>query len=416
MKNITFVFILIILFLFVRLYHLENRVNFGSDQGGFLLKSYKIYKEKSLSLIGPSSSFSTNGRYFYFGPATYYLPIPVLQLFNWNPLSVSYFMVFLQLISLLCIILSFKLRMRSDIFIFIYSVLYTFLPLLINYSNFHWNPNYTVFVSGFVLSLIIFINGKTNVKVQIFLIGLLSGLGMQFHYSFTLCIFLVILMLVRQRNLKFSDWILAILGLIIGFFPVLLFELRHNFYNLKTIILFVSTRGSQNQVFQILPYYFLSAIPFIIYFTTYGLNKIYKFNKIIIYLFLTIIITYSIYTAIPDRGEGFDMARGWNYEGLKKTEKIISEQKHENYNLVDLLTGDTRAQALRYLLTVSGNEPKNESAYPDSLYLFIYSRDSIEKILGGSLWEIDVIKPVVLEKTWDIQNGIKLYLVKRNEK
>jgi hypothetical protein len=119
---------------------------------------------------------------------------------------------------------------------------------------------------------------------------------------------------------------------------------------------------------------------------------------------------------LPVPSNGFHSAEGWNYHGLQKAKEIIISENRKDYNLVDLLTGDIRAIYLRALLTLSQKPPMTVDEYPDSKYLFIYSKVPIEELLKGSLWEMDVMKPLNLEEKWFLQNDIYLYLLKRMPK
>ena len=60
-----------VLFLWLRLYHIEERMNFSMDQGQSMLKAWEIWNEKKMVLIGPIASQTVNGRHFFHGPITY---------------------------------------------------------------------------------------------------------------------------------------------------------------------------------------------------------------------------------------------------------------------------------------------------------------------------------------------------------
>src|SRR5476649_2091016 len=86
---------LIFLFICIRFIHLPQSFNFGSDEGRDFLATWNMYTHRQVTLIGPPSEFTIHGRAFFFGPAPYYMILPALVLGNWNPLFVSYFLIFL---------------------------------------------------------------------------------------------------------------------------------------------------------------------------------------------------------------------------------------------------------------------------------------------------------------------------------
>ena len=102
-KNKNFyLFFLIALFIFLRLYQLPLELNFSMDQGITLLKIFELWQEKKLTLIGPESSIKAlNGRAFFHGPWIYYFLLPVMLISNWNPLAGSYLFIGLNLLGLI---------------------------------------------------------------------------------------------------------------------------------------------------------------------------------------------------------------------------------------------------------------------------------------------------------------------------
>src|SRR5258708_33069650 len=79
------IIILVVIFIGIRLVHLPESIGFGSDEGRDFLTAWNIYTNKQLKLIGPPSEFTVNGREFYFGPAPYYVILPILVVGNWDP-------------------------------------------------------------------------------------------------------------------------------------------------------------------------------------------------------------------------------------------------------------------------------------------------------------------------------------------
>ena len=93
--------------------------------------------------------------------------------------------------------------------------------------------------------------------------------------------------------------------------------------------------------------------------------------------------------------------------------KIIISENKKNYNIANLLSGDTRAQDLRYLLTINNNPPMGVEDYPAADWLFVVSRYDRLKTKNDPVWEISSFTPSEILEVWPIQNGINLYLMKK---
>jgi hypothetical protein len=104
----------------------------------------------------------------------------------------------------------------------------------VQHTRFLWNPNY---------QLILFPYGvwlwarywTTAQKRWLFLSGIAAGSLLLFHYQVVVVIgFLTILMLGKSRA-HWQNGLFWFLGLLIGFSPMLTFEVRSHFYMIQTI-------------------------------------------------------------------------------------------------------------------------------------------------------------------------------------
>ncbi|MCL4338467.1 hypothetical protein M1271_02160 [Patescibacteria group bacterium] len=412
-KVLFALFFLICVFLFLRFYHIGSSFNFGADQGLGLLEDYKIYQTKKISLIGETgNSWSSGGRYFFNSSLLSYMMIPILLLSHWDPFVTAYFLISLQFLGLVAVYWILAVNQRRFITAFIFAVLYTFFPLMVEHSRFFWSPSFLIPVSTAVLAINLLVGKKGDKKI-IFLLGFLWGVGLQMHYSFILALAVSFAWVFSKIRAKKEIFIFALAGFIIGFSPIIIFELRHSFYNLRTLLLVLSVNasGESGQTIRLNYHYVLSLLPFAFYLLALIIVKITQRYMWTGFALIIIFIYCSLLLILPTPTHGFTMVEGWNYAGVSKTEKIIADENKEDFNLVDLLTGDTRAMALRYLLTVNNHPPLSISDYKIAKFLYVYSRVPIKQILGGSLWEIDSARPLKLEKSWHIQNGIQLYLL-----
>lgn len=377
---------LTLLYFFLRLYNLENNVNYSDEQGQFLLETFKIWRNKNLTLIGPPTSFSFQGRRFFQGPAIYYLLLPVMILGRWQPLAGSYLIIALNLVGLWLIYFSAR-KLFGELAGLIAAFGFAVFPETVYYTKFVWNPNFLPAISSVLLALLVGL-GSFKPFLRIFLIGFFLGFGLQFHFQMVpLIIIILIFLLLRNKKRRLNTLFLALLGLGLGYFPIVLFEVRNNFYNLKTIWFVLKGGGFwQNGGFP--SYYFLAWFPFLFVLGSGLLVQLSKKQKVLaglIFLGLTLYWSLISYHELSgNRG----MTKDWRYPYVRKAVQIIQNENLSDYNVASLVTGDTRAHALRYLLTIADHEPLGVKQYPQTRRLFVVSESNPEKIKKSSVWEI----------------------------
>lgn len=137
------------------------------------------------------------------------------------------------------------------------------------------------------------------------------------------------------------------------------------------------------------------------------------FLKALIFLALLQIFTVNLSNLNLKSPQGYTMPQGWNLTGEKKAAKIIASDVDatKKFNIAQTLDGDTRAHPLRYLVEVYKKTPQGVEHYPDSEIIYLVARDDQEAIKGYTVWEISSFKPFVVKTKWEIQNGINLYKI-----
>ena len=407
LRYLLIIFFIGVLFFSFRLVHLPETVNFGADQGLQMLEIWDRYQKKQFTLIGPYSSFQVEGRQLFFGPSPYYLSMPILILGKWNPLSMSYFMVIFTFLSALTVYIIDgwvnQNRKRAILFL----LLIASIPPTIEYSRFYWNPNFLMPITLMILSCIIYFR-KNSSQAVVFLIGLLLGFGMQFHYSFILTIISIFVWLFWERRRIRVNWLILLFGAIIGFSPLIIFDARHDLYNLRIVWSFLrNERSSFPLVLHF--YYFISILPLILYLLAEILSRLVGSSRLKFILVIFLLIISGMIFTYSSPSHGFGMVSNWNYPKELRISQIIHQEKKGAYNLVDIHTGDTRAMAIRYLLTVVNDAPQSVTDYPSSDTLFVYSALTAKEITSGDLWEINAVKPLSLTKQWMIDESVSLF-------
>ncbi len=87
---------------------------------------------------------------------------------------------------------------------------------------------------------------------------------------------------------------LLVVGFVIGFFPLILFELRNHFYNLNTILLILAHETNTRANFIFNTFYFISLLPFFFYIVSIILRKLDRIRPAITYIFFAVYILWSV--------------------------------------------------------------------------------------------------------------------------
>ena len=248
-------FFILLLAAFLRLYKIQDYMNFLGDEGRDVLVAYNIL-HGHLTLLGPTSSVGG----FFLGPIYYYFMTPFLLLFNYNPVGPAV-MVALFGIATVWLIYKFCSDLFNNKIAIIAAALYAISPLVITYSRSSWNPNLMPFFT--LLTLYVLYKAVLQNKPWLFFTtGILYGILMQLHYIevFVGLIILVYVLLTSRITkvslLTISKTYLAILiGFLIGLSPYIAFEVRHGFPNTMNVIKFIfhspDVGGSTNLFFTV---------------------------------------------------------------------------------------------------------------------------------------------------------------------
>jgi len=402
---------LIVIFLFLRLYQLPQKVNFSMEQGKILLDIYNLWQNKKITLVGLETSIKTaSGRGFFQGPWVYYLPLPALLISNWHPLSPSYLIILFNLAGLIFLFKGLKNKFNLPT-AFFSGFLFTIMPRMVKFSQFIWNPNFLPFTSCLLIYLLLKISKKSS-KILFFLTGLTLGFGLGHHYQFILIIIFSFLWMLYKK-FSFKSFLITFSGIIIAFSPLIIFELRHNFYNLKTILLILKNYQGQVIKNKVPFHYFISFMPFIFLFISLLLEKIFDKKTFLQIIFVSLLILYSFLKIVPPSDSGFTMPQHWNFPSVTKTAEIIFHENYSRYNIANLLYGDTRAHALRYLLTVKKDPPLPVEQYSNADSLFAVSYQKGEQTIKNPVWEISSFCPCIVKKEWKINNQVNLFLLEK---
>ena len=392
-KNLFLLGLLLIsfLYLFIRLYHLNTLIGFRLDQGLHLLETKSLFDSKKISLLGPMvTSKSFMGRNVFIGSNYYYVLGTLGLISRWDPLIITIFFIFLEYIFFLFFILFLKRKFNS-IYALIIFIFIAISPYLVVHSRFFWNTHFLIPLS----ILVLLFSEKYFFKKKfryLFLAAFFWGFAFASHYSAILWGLLFLYIIVKSH--QYSDlkpYLVIISGFILCDFPFLIFEIRHNFYNIKTLFyIFINSPQSRELPSQHVVFPFLIFTAFILLSL---LSKIEK--KAIGGLILVIILLASFLFQNRDikNYAPLDIIPGWNYpEQQKVADLIVKNGCPQNFNVAATIQGDTRFYDLRYLLNLRGCDPLSVEAYPQAKKLFLVAPPD-RPVESETVWEVMVFNP-----------------------
>jgi 4-amino-4-deoxy-L-arabinose transferase-like glycosyltransferase len=402
------IFLILLLAAFLRLYRLPELTTFAGDQGIDLLVVKRMVIDHRWTLLGPKTSIMS----IYNGPIYYYLISPVLYLSGLNPLSVSYFMVCLWLGAIfLTHILGKEIFSRRAGALA--ALLFSLWPIAIEYSRPSFNSFPTPFFAAlFLLGVLYF--SKYHRRWGIILAGLCSGVLMQLHYFNFFLIFFSLIFLFYRKKFNLKLLLLFAFCALATFSPMIVFELRHNFFNLRTLFSSLASGGVGDFTWQV--HYAIAFFP--LAFVALGRLLEFIWRKAeVLGIALSFLMVFFFASNIDlQRNHGYTMPEGWDYRGVKKAGEIIASDAEENFNVASIIDGDTRAYPFRYIIEAKGKRPLGVENYPEAETLYIISRLEKEAVLAYPAWEIQSFLPARVAGIWPLQNNYQLLKLVKERK
>jgi hypothetical protein len=245
-RTILFIFIGIVLVLiaaFPRAIEVCNgNFLFGFDQGKHWLAAKSIVIDYFFPLIGDEVG---GGGGFFQGPGWYYLLAIPFFLFQGDPYGQLFLMFCIGLCTVFFSYYIFSLRF-GRIAGFCISFLIAISPAIAIQSRFAWPPFVIPLITVFYIDALygVFQGNRRSWFLLFFLLGLMTHfeIAIAATLGVATCIMLLITKQIRLRFLKMS-----IIGALIPLFPMMIFDLRHQFLNLKGIWRMLTTTSTESQ-------------------------------------------------------------------------------------------------------------------------------------------------------------------------
>lgn len=225
-RNIFLIILLILLYIALRIYRIEDIFTFSFDQYRDAWVIKQIIVDKKIILIGPQSSFYG----IYYGPFWYYSLVPFYWIFGLNPLGGAYSAIFYGMLTLLIL-----LYIAKNIFSWravIFSGLIYDLSYFINILNRDCRNDPPLIGLSAIILFFTYkaVSEKKKFKPCFYiLLGFLAGLGWHFHFAAILFLPLIIASFLFFKVSKILTKLgLVILGFLVSLLPLFIFELRHD--------------------------------------------------------------------------------------------------------------------------------------------------------------------------------------------
>jgi hypothetical protein len=423
-KNLTFPKIVLIAFLlitvfsvYVRFANYTDLLNFHNDPPFYFQEVKDMVDSGRPRLTGPMVlSKMVDGRGFFTGPVHYYVLAIIGIASKWNVIFMSAIYTSFWIVSFIIIFFWLRHRFGGGIALLVYSLL-SFYPEVIPISRMIWNPH---FLPLFGTLFLLFLDLRKKNVLFYFFSGLSFGLALSAHYAAVLWLPIVVFVLIkdiRGKDFSFKAWGLFVLSIILAESPFILFELRNNFYNLRTAIFQVQNfKPSAGYTLALSYYYVFPYIPVIGYLLGMILFRLKKTKW---FVFLNVLLLFLLLLFLIDsfKGKGVKTLYpySWNLATQKKAADLIIEDNEPLFEVAETINSDTRALDLRWWLREKGIKPMGVTEYDKAeiLYLIAPKKRPPET---ETVWEVISIRPFKIEREVGLGGELIFYkLVKMVE-
>lgn len=410
-KNNLVLIIICLLAIAIRFYNFPNRVTFWSEQARSLIVSGNYVKEK-FSLLGQEYfRQDSNAHVIYSGALFNYSLVPLQLIFDYDPIPITGYFAILNIATGLVVFWTVK-KMFGEKMAFLSMVIFLFNDYMVYHSFFIWNYNYLPLIG--ILSFYLTHEFLTKrKKINIFLIGLLSGVGISLQILFLPIALVILVINIWKSKRKLLDIFIFGIGIIIGNLPMIAFEVRHDFYQLITIFqYFIDTlKGTSDAKFT---YYYL--LPFWPVFSIIGawlLIKLSQINELYIKFILLAYLLLNITSSKINLERPTGMPNGLSVKDIALVSNKISVESKTEYNVASVLDFDKRAYVLRYYLQfVDNKNPQGVTDYSSTKLLYVLSQTGYN-FVKSDIWEVKSGGLTKVSKLTDVGQGYSIYKLEK---
>ena len=327
--NITLLSILFIAFFF-RLWKLESYFYFAEETNNVLYTIQDFVNGKHSLLLGLEATGYLH--HLFHTPWYLYLMAPLFLLAKGEPLV---FAAFHSIIGIIAVFFLYKIgeklgdRKMGYIASAIYAV--SFSRILVDRSV--WAVGLIPFSTILAVYLLV-ISIKDKRNFYYLLLGIWAGIALSFHYQFFVVITAVIILIFLKNKNKL---ILILIPIGISLLPLLIFDLRHNFFNVYGFYLWFKVTLEGGSPYTYRNYLFFS-YPVLILASSYLLAKIKR--KFLSLLFIYFLIQSKVFLSQTPPPPGSYLERN----------KLINKILDNYQNGLEVFFKDEDSYRYRYLL------------------------------------------------------------------
>lgn len=400
--------------IFFRFYRFPELVNFSLEQALAFDLAGLMVKTGKIALIGVEYFIrQTSSGHSFFNSAFYLYPISVMQyLFGFDPVVITALFTILNILSGIGVYFYVK-KLYGNSAATISLTLFLFSPTMVSISRTVWHVYLLIPITVLVCITATKIKERINSATILFL-GFLLGLGLGIHISYAIFLLFCFLYLAKYLHTKnkLIHIFYFIIGIGLGNLPAIIFDLRHNFYNLQTTLTFLFEGLIKRESgFSFESYHFIYLLVPIYIWCGKLMSKLFDPKTITILLMLYILVSsqqWNLFTKYPT-----GMAMGANVNTLKEISKIIVGDSTSEFEVASIIDGQTRAENLRYILKYVDNKPAmGYEKYPEANTLYVISYTN-QSILEKNVWEINSVSPAKITHEWKINDLLKLSKIER---
>ncbi|MGI6278835.1 MAG: ArnT family glycosyltransferase [Patescibacteria group bacterium] len=241
--------IVLLVYFFLRFYLIEQRIIFGWDQARDAQVVSQILSGK-LTLIGPRVLGPDK---FFLGPYFYYLLVSFYLITQGSPIAMIYFLTCYNLVFVSLFWLIIKKLFSEKVALFAL-LLWAVNPSLVSNDIISWNPVLVPLIVLAIWYLCWLIQAKKNNQFIYLFLGFVLGLGINFHFQMIFLVpFVILFFWFNKRVVNIKRIFLATAGFFVAFFPLFLFDLRHNFLNSRLFVKFFTGGQESKNILAWLP-------------------------------------------------------------------------------------------------------------------------------------------------------------------
>jgi len=379
---------------FLRLYNFPNRVIFGPEQGISLLTSTANLEKFSLLGEYNLQRFTSTGHNLIHGPLFSYFLLPFILIFNYRVLPISLIFPGLNLLTALVLFLVAKnLFGRSvaalTVFFFLGS------SLMIYHSLFIWIYHPLILLGTLAIWFMAALKREPHRPAPVFWLGLISGVGFSLQYPFLVFAAFLFFLVFLVSKKRFVSLVLFPFGFFLANITRVIFDLRHDFYHLRTLWqFFLDVYVNKTISAATYSYHYLHLFPYFSLLLALLTLGLYNLKKPLAVLPILAFLYLNLTSPLLNLNRPLGMPDGLTLASLESAAATTAaDQPPERFNIATLWDFDTLARPMRYLLQYyHGLTPQGFADYGnvDALYVFAPEDRDINK---PEVWELNTFMP-----------------------